>query len=76
MYLDLVISRVGVHEAEQFMTRCRIHQLNNPWQGEAVFGTGLIEVEVNGDFFICGTSSPKSAPGEPIRVVCLPDEVV
>ena len=71
MYLDLVISRVGIHEVEQFMTRCRIHQLINPSQGEAAFGTGLIEVgEVNADsLFAALLHQNRPQVGEPIRVV-------
>jgi len=50
MHLDLIVSRVGIHEAEEFMTRCCVDHLVYAGWREAVFGTSPVEVrEVDAD---------------------------
>ncbi|KAI5335003.1 hypothetical protein L3X38_025136 [Prunus dulcis] len=42
----MVISRIGVHETEQFVTGGGVHKLVDPGQQEAVLRTGLIQVSI------------------------------
>ncbi|KAI5324121.1 hypothetical protein L3X38_033194 [Prunus dulcis] len=70
MHQDLMIARVGVHEAEQLIARSGIHELVNSRQWEVVFRACFIEVGV------IDTDSPfalflfrhQNNVGQPLRV--------
>ena len=48
---DLVVIGECIHEAEQFVTGCKVDQGINAWEGEAVLWTGFVEVgEVHAHF--------------------------
>jgi hypothetical protein len=44
MHKDRVVTREGIHEAEQPIPRGRVDQCMDAWESESVFLTGLVEV--------------------------------
>ena len=71
--MDLVVSEICVHEAEELVTRGGIHELVNPWDWEGVFWACFVK--------ICVVNADPSFPfqlldcyyiGEPFRIVNFP----
>ncbi|KAI5323668.1 hypothetical protein L3X38_032740 [Prunus dulcis] len=76
MHYDLVIARVGIHEAEQLITRCGIHELVNSRQWEVVFRACFVEVNVidADSSFGLFLFRHQNNVGQPLRVGDLFDE--
>jgi len=50
VHLDLIVPRVGIHEAEKFVVRCCVDHLVYARQWEAIIGIGFIQIdEVDAD---------------------------
>jgi len=45
VHLDLIITGVGVHEAEELVARCRFYQLIDPWKGINILWASFIEID-------------------------------
>jgi hypothetical protein len=73
---DLIITREGIHEAQEVVARSGVHQEINSWEREAVLRASLIEVgKVYAHPPLTRRFLDHDYVSQPIRVMDFPDKI-